>query len=97
MSDTIITNKGQCLRFDGTWPDEDGLAGKTIAVVDAYPAALTGLVVTITDEAAGTFSGFADAGISAALRSGRVNWIRLGLSSGGTCVDTTPQIWINVV
>jgi len=94
--DAIQINKGGCLRFSGTWPSDGGLHGKSISVVEAHPAALKQTVVTIVDAAAGNFRGFAGPTVSATMGSGRVNWIRLGLSEGGACMDTTPRIWIEV-
>lgn len=92
----IEINKGECLSFDGTWPVEGGLHGKTISVVESYPKDLMATQVTVLDPDAGTFRAFAGSELSAAMRAGQVNWIRLGLSENGGCMDTTPRIWINV-
>lgn len=54
MSAIEIT-RGECLRVQGTWTDEAGpinLAGRTLSISEAYPAALTGGTVTVTDAAA---------------------------------------------
>lgn len=96
----IEVNKGECVHVQGTWTDDAGpidLTGRTLSIVEAYPPALTGGTVTLTDAVAGEFEVRIDNPIAAQLRSGRVNWIRLAMTLPNGCPDTTPQIWITVI
>ena len=98
MSAIEIT-RCECLRVQGTWTDEDGpinLAGRTLSISEAYPAALTGGTVTVTDAAAGEFEVFVDAETMAKAGMGRTNWLRIAMELPGGCPDTTERFWVEV-
>ena len=99
--ETIEVNRYECVSAEIRWTNEDGtpidLTGRTLSVIEASPAALTQAVVTITDAANGEAELFIGREHARALGVGRVNWIRLAMSLGSTCLDTTPTIWIQVV
>ena len=98
MSAIEIT-RGECLRVQGTWTDEDGpidLTGRTLSISEAYPAALTGGTVTVTDAAAGEFEVFVDAETMAKAGMGRTNWLRIAMELPGGCPDTTERFWVEM-
>ena len=100
MSDAVEVSKGECVRIQGTWTDEDGaidLTGRTLSIVDSYPKALMGGTVTVTDGPAGEFEVFSPEALAVRMGSGRVIWIRVEMALPGGCPDTTPRIWIEVV
>lgn len=97
---SIEVNKGECLRAEITWSNDDGtpidITGRTLSIVEAYPTALAGGTVTATDAVAGKAELFITAEIMADAGSGRVNWLRLGMQLPGGCMDTTPRIGVEV-
>ena len=98
MSAIEIT-RGECLRVQGTWTDEAGpidLTGRSLSISEAYPAALTGGTVTVTDAAAGEFEVFVDAETMAKAGMGRTNWLRLAMELPGGCPDTTERFWVEM-
>lgn len=99
MSAIEIT-RGECLRVQGTWTDEDGtpidLAGRTLSISEAYPAALTGGTVTVTDAAAGEFEVFVSAETMSKAGMGRTNWLRIAMELPGGCPDTSERFWVEV-
>lgn len=98
MSAIEIT-RGECLRVQGTWTDEAGpidLAGRALSISEAYPAALTGGTVTVTDAAAGEFEVFVDAETMAKAGMGRTNWLRIAMELPGGCPDTTERFWVEM-
>lgn len=95
----IEINKGECVHAEMTWEDEEGpidLTGRTLAIVEAYPAALTGGTVTATDAVAGKADIHIPAALTAQMGEGRVNWIRLGMQLPNGCMDTSNKLWITV-
>lgn len=101
MADIQI-NRYECLEAQMTWTDDDGqpldLTGKTISIIDASPRSLKQGTVTVTDALAGISELFIGRDLSATMGLGRSNWIRLCIGEdGNSCIDTTPQIWIEVV
>lgn len=100
MSDAIEVTRGECLRAQGTWTDEDGapidLTGRTLSIAEAYPRALEAGTVTVTDAAAGEFEVFVPAETMAAAGRGRVNWLRLEMELPGGCPDTSERFWVEV-
>ena len=100
MSNAIEISKGECLRVQGTWTDETGtpidLTGRTLSISEAYPAALTGGTVTVTDAAAGEFEVFVDAETMAKAGMGRTNWLRIAMELPGGCPDTSERFWVEV-
>lgn len=95
----IEINKGECLHAKLTWTDEAGpidLTGRTLSIVEAQPASLLAGSVTVTDALAGLAELDLDTATAASLGAGRTNWLRLGMTLDGTCIDTTPRIWIAV-
>lgn len=98
MTDYIEINRGECLRVQLAWQDEDGT-----------PIDLTNAVLEITESSVpvapeftvlDALAGEAELHIADtdAFRLGRVDWIRIGMTpDGGTCPDTTPPIWIRIV
>jgi len=98
MSAIEIT-RGECLRVQGTWTDEAGpidLTGRTLSISEAYPPALTGGTVTVTDAAAGEFEVFVDAETMAKAGMGRTNWLRIAMQLPDSCPDTTERFWVEV-
>ena len=98
MSAIEIT-RGECLRVQGTWTDEAGpidLTGRSLSISEAYPAALTGGTVTVTDAAAGEFEVFVDAETMAKAGMGRTNWLRIAMELPGGCPDTTERFWVEM-
>ena len=99
--ETIEVNRYECVAAQLRWTNEDGtpidLSGRSLAVIEASPKALTQAVVTITDAANGEAELFISKELARALGVGRVNWLRLAMTLGDTCLDTTPHIWIQVV
>lgn len=99
MTDAVEVNKGECVRLQVTWTDEDGaidLTGRTLSIVDSYPKALMGGTVTATDATAGEFEVFIPEALAASMGLGRVNWIRLSMILPGGCPDTTDKFWLEV-
>ena len=96
----IEISKGECLRVQGTWTDETGtpidLTGRTLSISEAYPPALAGGTVTVTDAAAGEFEVFIDAETMGKAGMGRVNWLRLEMTLPGGCPDTSERFWVEV-
>lgn len=97
MSNYIEINRGECLRVQLTWQDEDG------APIDLTDAALSvtesSVPVTAQFTVLDALAGEAELHIADtdAFRLGRVDWLRIAMTPyGGTCADTTPPIWIRV-
>lgn len=100
MSEAMNVSRGECLRAQGVWTDEDGLpidlAGRTLRIAEAYPKALDAGTVTITDAAAGEFEIFIPEAVMSAAGRGRVNWLRLEMELPGGCPDTSERFWVEV-
>ena len=99
MSNAIEISKGECLREQGTWTDEAGpidLTGRTLSISEAYPPALAGGTVTVTDAAAGEFEVFVDAETMAKAGMGRTNWLRIAMRLPGGCPDTSERFWVEM-
>ena len=98
--DTITVNKFECVSAQGRWADENGspidITGRTMSIIEARPAELKAGTVTITNAENGEFEILIPSSIAAKMGVGRVNWIRLAMSMGANCLDTTPMIWIDV-
>lgn len=92
--------RGECLRVQGTWTNEDGspidLTGRTLSISEAYPRALESGTVTVTDGAAGEFEIFVDAETMAKAGMGRTNWLRIAMELPGGCPDTSERFWVEV-
>lgn len=99
MSAIEIT-RGECLRVQGTWTNEDGtpidLTGLTLSISEAYPRALESGAVTVTDGAAGEFEVFVSAETMAKAGMGRTNWLRIAMELPGGCPDTSERFWVEV-
>ena len=96
----IEVNRGECLRVQGTWTDEDGtpidLTGRTLGIAEAHPRALEAGTVTVTNAAAGEFDIFISEETMAAASSGRTSWLRLKMQAPGGCPDTSERFWVEV-
>ena len=96
----VEISKGECLRVQGTWTDETGtpidLTGRTMSISEAYPPALAGGTVTVTDAAAGEFEVFVDAETMAKSGMGRTNWLRIAMELPGGCPDTSERFWVEM-
>lgn len=99
--EAIEINHGEGVRAELRYTDEGGaidLTGRTLSIVEAFPAALTQGEVALVDAAQGVAELRIPAAVAAAMGGGaRSNWVRLGMSLPGGEVDTTPPIWISVV
>lgn len=101
MSGSIEVARGECLRAEGAWTDDEGaaldLTGRTIRISEAYPMALTDGEVTVTDATSGKFDIFIPAEVMSSAGRGRVNWIRVEMSVPDGCADASERIWVEVV
>lgn len=99
MSAIEIT-RGECLRVQGTWTNEDGspidLTGRTLSISEAYPGDLMAGTVTVTDAAAGEFEIFVSAETMTKAGMGRTNWLRIAMELPGGCPDTSERFWVEV-
>lgn len=99
MSAIEIT-RGECLRVQGTWTNEDGspidLTGRVLSISEAYPPALMAGTVTVTDAEQGKFELFVDAETMTKAGMGRTNWLRLAMELPGGCPDTSERFWVEV-
>lgn len=97
--DTAEVNRYECIIAEVNWTDEDGapidLTGRTLSIIESSPRSLMDATVTITDAIAGQSELFISKELSRTMGVGRVNWIRISMSVGGSCIDTTPLIWIS--
>lgn len=99
MSDVIKVNRFECLARQIEWNDQGGpidFTGRTLSIVEAYPAALKEGTLTAT-ETPGRARLFIAGEHMAKAGAGRVNWLRLGHGFPGGCMDTTPRIYVEVV
>jgi len=97
----IEISKGEGVRAEMRWTNKgDGtpidLTGRTLAIVEAYPVALTGGTCEVLDATDGRAAIVIPTELAAQMGVGRTNWIRIGMSLPGGELDTTPQIWIEV-
>ena len=101
MSEAIEINRGEGVRAEVRWTNEDGtpidITGRELTISDAYPTALTGGTLTATDATDGRAELVIPAALAPTLGGGRTNWVRLAMSLPGGEPDTTPPIWIAVV
>ena len=93
-------SRGECLRGHLKWTDENGdpidLTGRVLRIAEAYPRALEGGTVTVTDASAGEFEIFIPEAVMASAGRGRVNWLRLEMELPGGCPDTSERFWVEV-
>lgn len=101
MSDAIEINRGEGVRAEVRWTNEDGtpidITGRELSISDAYPAALLSGTLTATEAQDGRAELVIPAALAPTLGGGRTNWVRLAMSLPGGERDTTPPIWIAVV
>lgn len=93
-------SRGECLRAQGVWTDEEGtpidLTGRVLRIAEAYPKALDAGAVTVTDALQGEFEVFIPADVMSAAGRGRVNWLRIEMELPGGCPDTSERFWVEV-
>lgn len=101
MSDAIEINRGEGVRAEVRWTNEDGtpidLTGRTLSIIEAYPASLADGTLEATDAVDGRAELVIPAALAPTMGGGRSNWVRLAMSLPGGEIDTTPPIWIAVV
>ena len=96
---SIEVEQGEAVIAQMRWADKGGaidLTGRTLAITDAYPAALMDGTVEVTDAENGVATLTIPGALARAMGRGRTNWIRVAMSLSGGELDATPPIWIEV-
>lgn len=96
--ETIYIDRDEPLTAALKWTDEDGnpldLTGRSIEIIEAVPEVLYTATVTVTNAATGDASVSFGTGISQQL--GRTSYMRFALTGVGTCIDTSPRLYVEV-
>lgn len=100
--DTLVVQRGECLRANIEYTNEDGTpldlsTSELTCPAASHDALKDGVVLTFTDAAKGKATIYVPSDVMDTLPSGRASWLRLAnAQEEETCLSISMKLWVEI-